>query len=69
MDNSTAQMMARLEAAYKSKGDMDKNKPFIHSEMSFLSPGEKKEKSMILDAEMAMENISPNYKISADVGS
>ncbi len=68
MDNSTAQMMARLEAAYKSKKQTDNENPFIHSEMSFLSPGEKKEKSMILDAEMAMENISTNYAIREGEG-
>lgn len=66
MEYSTAQMLARLQAAYENRGSQHEDGPFIHSEMSFLSPGDKKEKSMLMDAEMAMENITKNYRISSD---
>jgi hypothetical protein len=62
LDISTNQMMERLQSAYKinpQKGSTT----FKHGEMSLLSPGNKKERSMALDSEMAMENLTQNYVI------
>jgi hypothetical protein len=68
LQDATTQMKERLENAYKID-PQNQSWTFHHAEMSLLSPGHTKERSMVLDAEMGMENLSQNYQIDANTGS
>ncbi len=67
IDLSTAKMLSVLQVAYEAdKGNRDLSEPFYFAEMGFLSSGDPKERSMIMDSEMSMEHISRNYRIGSD---